>query len=77
MGLHQAGCQSPVGFPRAQIFINGLNSGIEHTFSKLVDGTKLGGAVDFLEDKEALQRDLDRLQSWTITNHVKFNKSKC
>ena len=33
--------------------------------------------MDSLECKEALQRDLDRLEGWTITNHMKFNKSKC
>ena len=85
MELDQVGGQSPLGFPRAQIlgpvlfnvFIYGLNAGIKCTLSKFVNDTKLGGAVDSLKGREALQRDLDRLESWAITNHMKFNKSKC
>jgi len=33
--------------------------------------------VDCLERKEALLRDLDRLESWAITNHMKLYKMKC
>ena len=32
--------------------------------------------MDSVEGREALERELGRLESWAIANHVKFNKSK-
>ncbi|KAK4816503.1 hypothetical protein QYF61_017464 [Mycteria americana] len=59
------------------IFINDLNAGVECTLSKFDDDTKLGGAVESLEGREALQRDLHSLESRAITNCMNLNKSKC
>ncbi|KAJ7417178.1 hypothetical protein WISP_65802 [Willisornis vidua] len=48
----------------------------ESILSKFADDTKIGGAVDSLEGRDALQRDFYKLEDWAIPNHMKSNKGK-
>lgn len=77
-GIPQGCIQGPSLF---NVFINNLDvvrcstkSCFEPIFA---DDNKLRGAVVSVEDGEVMQRDLDKLERWTIISYIKFNKSQC
>jgi len=62
---------------RFNIFVGNMESGTECTLSKFANHTKLCDVVDTLEGRDAIQRDLDRLERWACVNRMEFNQAKC
>jgi len=68
---------SVLGLVLFNIFVSNMDSGTECTLSKFGDDTKLWAAIDSLEGRDAIQRDLHRLEKLAQENLMKSNKAKC
>jgi len=66
-----------MGLKLFNVSISDINNGIEYTFSKFADDTKLCSTVDTPEGWNAIQSDLHRLEQWDQENLMRFNKAKC
>ncbi|GAB0192071.1 triadin [Grus japonensis] len=60
-----------LGLALFNIFVSDMDSGIECILSKFADDTELCDAVDALEGRDAIQRDLNRIERWACVNLIK------
>lgn len=63
------------------IFINGLDKGMERMVIKFASNTKLKGSTNVLYDRIKIQNDLDKAEHWDVTHKMKltdmlWNKKK-
>ncbi|KAA3669890.1 uncharacterized protein DEA37_0002748, partial [Paragonimus westermani] len=73
-GVPQGSVLGPVLF---LVFVNDMTEGIDSEVSLFADDVKLMRRIHSIEDQAELQRDLDRLQTWSSNWLLEFNPTKC
>ena len=73
-GVPQGSVLGPILF---LVFINDIDCSLSSCISKFADDTKLYRNVNDDKDASLLQRDLDRLVTWSQTWQMSFNADKC
>ena len=73
-GVPQGSVLGPLLF---LVFINDIDSSLTSSISKFADDTKLYRNVNDERDASLLQKDLDRLSTWSQTWQMSFNADKC
>ncbi|RMC00440.1 hypothetical protein DUI87_23049 [Hirundo rustica rustica] len=68
---------SVLGLALLNIFVGDTDIGTESSLSKFAGGTELCGTADTLEGRDAIKRDLDRVERRDCVNLMKFNEAKC
>ncbi|KAJ7425271.1 rna-directed dna polymerase from mobile element jockey-like [Pitangus sulphuratus] len=68
---------SALGLVLCNILVRDTDTGIKGTLSTFANDINLCGALDMLEGRNAILRDLDTLESWAHVNLMKFNNAEC
>jgi len=68
---------SVLGYLLFTIYINDLDTGLEGSFAKYADDTKIDGTLSCNEEIRTLQMDIDRLGEWAKMWQMEFKVDKC